>query len=561
MTDIAQRPPESDSPVNARQRAAFAGEDAGLQKGMGKRQLQMIAIGSAIGTGLLLGSGSRLQQAGPSLAILYLICGAFGYIILRALGELIVYRPSSGSFVSYAREFYGEKAAFVTGWLYWGNWAMTLVADATAVAIYIKWFSQYTTWLDNIPQWLLALTVVGFIFFFNMLSVAIFGHLEYWFSLVKVVALLIFMAIAIWVVIAGHPAGTPTGFSLIGDAGGWMPNGAIAAMVVIQGVVFAYAGIELVGTTSGETRDVEKHIPSAVNSVLFRILVFYFGSILLLTLVLPYTSYASGSSPFVVFLESLGLPAAAPIFQIVIITAAISSLNAGLYSTGRIMYNMSISGSAPKFGARMSKSGVPYGGIVMAVGVALAGVFLNYVVPEMAFEIVLNLAALGTLASWVAIVLAHQKFLRLAKAGNYERPAYRSPFGAAGDWVTIAFVGVVLVLMAFDYPIGSYSLLATLGLIPIFVGLWFAWRGRINAIAAQRRDTHNPRVGYTLDPHQDLHDLDWIPDTEPIPDAYEGITNPGYQPRAGIRRGQPRYSKNSGDLHSPDSPDSPGSNA
>lgn len=487
------------------ERNVFVSEDHGLQKGMGNRQLQMIAIGSAIGTGLLLGTGSRLQEAGPSLALLYLICGFFGYIILRALGELIVYRPSSGSFVSYAREFYGEKAAFVTGWLYWGNWAMTLVADSTAVAIYIKWFSQYTAWLDDVPQWLLALFVVGAILLFNMLSVRIFGELEYWFSLIKIIALIIFMLVAIGVLIVGHPNGDPTGFSLISDAGGWMPNGALAAVVVIQGVVFAYAGIELVGTTSGETKDVEKHIPRAVNSVLVRILVFYFGSVLLLTLVLPYTTYVSDVSPFVTFFESLGVSAAAPIFQLVVITAAISSLNAGLYSTGRIMYNMSAAGSGPKFGARISKNGVPYGGIVMAAFVALAGVFLNYVVPEMAFEIVLNLAALGTIASWAAIVVAHQKFLRLSKEGRYTRPTYRSPFGLVGDYATLVFIAAVIVLMAFDRPIGSSALLASLLLIPVFVGMWYAWRGRIKAIAEERKAKHLATSTFQAAPQGDLH--------------------------------------------------------
>ena len=349
-------PPPTAGP-HEHEKAVYASEDHGLQKGMGNRQLQMIAIGSAIGTGLLLGTGSRLQDAGPFLAVLYLICGFFGYIILRSLGELIVYRPSSGSFVSYAREFYGEKTAFVTGWLYWGNWAMTLVADGTAVAIYIKWFSQYTSWLDAVPQWALALVVICGILVFNMLSVKIFGELEYWFSLIKIVALIIFMLVAIGVLILGHPSGDPTGFSLISDNGGWLPNGLMPAVIVVQGVVFAYAGIELVGTTSGETKNVEKHIPRAVNNVLLRILIFYFGSVLLLTLVLPYTNYVADVSPFVTFFESLGVGAAAPIFQLVVITAAISSLNAGLYSTGRIMYNMSTSGSGPKFGARMSKSG------------------------------------------------------------------------------------------------------------------------------------------------------------------------------------------------------------
>ena len=275
-------PPPTAGP-HENEKAVYASEDHGLQKGMGNRQLQMIAIGSAIGTGLLLGTGSRLQDAGPFLAVLYLICGFFGYIILRSLGELIVYRPSSGSFVSYAREFYGEKTAFVTGWLYWGNWAMTLVADGTAVAIYIKWFSQYTSWLDAVPQWALALVVICGILVFNMLSVKIFGELEYWFSLIKIVALIIFMLVAIGVLIFGHPSGDPTGFSLISDSGGWLPNGLMPAVIVVQGVVFAYAGIELVGTTSGETKNVEKHIPRAVNNVLLRILIFYFGSCLLYT--------------------------------------------------------------------------------------------------------------------------------------------------------------------------------------------------------------------------------------------------------------------------------------
>ena len=292
-------PPPTAGP-HENEKAVYASEDHGLQKGMGNRQLQMIAIGSAIGTGLLLGTGSRLQDAGPFLSVLYLVCGFFGYIILRSLGELIVYRPSSGSFVSYAREFYGEKTAFVTGWLYWGNWAMTLVADGTAVAIYIKWFSQYTSWLDAVPQWLLALVVICGILVFNMLSVKIFGELEYWFSLIKIVALIIFMLVAIGVLIFGHPSGDPTGFSLISDTGGWLPNGLMPAVIVVQGVVFAYAGIELVGTTSGETKNVEKHIPRAVNNVLLRILIFYFGSVLLLTLVLPYTDYVADVSPFAV---------------------------------------------------------------------------------------------------------------------------------------------------------------------------------------------------------------------------------------------------------------------
>jgi len=313
------------------------------------------------------------------------------------------------------------------------------------------------------------------------------------------------MLVAIGVLIFGHPSGDPTGFSLISDTGGWLPNGLMPAVIVVQGVVFAYAGIELVGTTSGETKNVEKHIPRAVNNVLLRILIFYFGSVLLLTLVLPYTEYVADVSPFVTFFESLGVGVAAPIFQLVVITAAISSLNAGLYSTGRIMYNMSTSGSGPKFGARMSKSGVPYGGIVMAAMVGLVGVFLNYVVPEMAFEIVLNLAALGTLASWAAVALSHLKFVRLAKSGSYTRPGYRSPFGEGGDWAVLIFIGLVIILMAFDYPIGTFALASTLFLVPVFMAMWYAWRDRIRTIAEERKAKHLPTSSFPAAPQTDLH--------------------------------------------------------
>ena len=181
----------------------FAHEQEGFHKGLGARQLQMIAIGSAIGTGLFLGTGSRLQDAGPMLAVIYAVIGFFGYLILRALGELILHRPSSGSFVSYTREFYGEKAAFVSGWLYWLNWAMTAVADATAIAIYISWFGRYNQFFADIPQWLSAFIVVVITVALNLVSVKLFGELEFWFALIKILALLSFMAVGIWYLVFG----------------------------------------------------------------------------------------------------------------------------------------------------------------------------------------------------------------------------------------------------------------------------------------------------------------------------------------------------------------------
>lgn len=467
-------------------RRRFEDETAGFHKGLGARQLQMIAIGSAIGTGLFLGAGGRLEQAGPSLFLLYAVCGFFGYLILRSLGELVVHRPSSGSFVSYAREFYGEKAAYVSGWLYWLNWAMTAVADATAIAIYIKWFGQYSAFVAGIPQWILALIVVVLVVSLNLVSVKVFGELEFWFSLIKVLALVVFLVIGTFFVLFGTPTGSEVGFSLIRDNGGLFPSGVLPALIVVQGVVFAYAGIELVGTTSGETRNAEKVIPRAINTVILRIAVFYVGSVLLLCLLLPYTAYSATESPFVTFFSSIGVDAAGPIMQLVVITAALSSLNAGLYSTGRIVHSMAQAGSAPRFTGKLSASGVPYGGILLTAGVAVLGVGLNFVVPEQAFEIVLNLAALGTMAGWAAISLSHQRYVSLARKGFYNRPTYRAPLAPFTNWLTMFFLAGVLVLMAVDYPVGTFTLASSLVLIPILVIGWFVVRGRVREIAAER---------------------------------------------------------------------------
>ena len=467
-------------------RRRFEDETAGFHKGLGARQLQMIAIGSAIGTGLFLGAGGRLEQAGPSLFLLYAVCGFFGYLILRSLGELVVHRPSSGSFVSYAREFYGEKAAYVSGWLYWLNWAMTAFADATAIAIYIKWFGQYSAFVAGIPQWILALIVVVLVVSLNLVSVKVFGELEFWFSLIKVLALVVFLVIGTFFVLFGTPTGSEVGFSLIRDNGGLFPSGVLPALIVVQGVVFAYAGIELVGTTSGETRNAEKVIPRAINTVILRIAVFYVGSVLLLCLLLPYTAYSATESPFVTFFSSIGVDAAGPIMQLVVITAALSSLNAGLYSTGRIVHSMAQAGSAPRFTGKLSASGVPYGGILLTAGVAVLGVGLNFVVPEQAFEIVLNLAALGTMAGWAAISLSHQRYVSLARKGFYNRPTYRAPLAPFTNWLTTFFLAGVLVLMAVDYPVGTFTLASSLVLIPVLVIGWFMVRGRVREIAAER---------------------------------------------------------------------------
>lgn len=468
------------SRTDASQAPADAG-DAGYSKDLKARHVNMIAIGGAIGTGLFLGAGGRLHSAGPALAVAYLVCGIFAFFVVRALGEMVIYRPSSGSFVSYAREFLGEKGAYVAGWMYFVNWSTTGIADITAIALYTHYWSFFT----DIPQWVLALIALAVVLVINMISVKYFGEMEFWFAIVKVAALIAFMLIGIFLLVTQQEVGGQTpGLSVITDNGGFLPNGIMPVVIVMQGVVFAYASLELVGVAAGETAEPQKVVPRAVNSIMWRVGLFYVGSVILLALLLPGSVYSADESPFVTVLSKIGVPAAGDVMNLVVLTAALSSLNSGLYSTGRILRSMAMAGSAPKFTARMNKSQVPYGGILLTSGVCVLGVGLNFLMPSQAFEIVLNVASLGIISTWVIIMICHLAFVRRAKEGLISRPSFRLPGSPVTEIVTIVFLLSVLVLMWKDPEIGR----KTLYLIPIIaaalVAGWYGIRRRVDREAA-----------------------------------------------------------------------------
>ncbi|NMO02833.1 amino acid permease [Gordonia sp. TBRC 11910] len=464
--------------------SALTHEDEGYHKSLKPRQIQMIAIGGAIGTGLFMGAGSRLHDAGPGLFIVYAVCGVFVFFILRALGELVLHRPSSGSFVSYAREFFGEKTAFVTGWLYFFNWAATAIVDVTAVALYVHYWGMF----EAIPQWTIALIALAIVMAMNIISVKLFGEMEFWASIIKVTALMTFLVVGI-VFLAGRFEidGHQTGISVITDNGGIMPEGALALIIVTSGVIFAYAAVELVGTAAGETAEPAKVMPRAINSVMVRIALFYVGSLIVLALLLPYTTYKAGESPFVTFFASIGVPAAGGIMNLVVLTAAMSSLNAGLYSTGRTLRSMAMNGSGPAFTAKMNRNGVPFGGIALTGGLTLLGVILNLFVPEEAFNIALDLSALGIISTWAMILACQIQLHRWADKGIVARPSFRQIWSPWTSYASLAFLGAVTVLMCYE---SIWNLIAIVAAVPILIAGWYAVRTRVTAIAQER-------LGYT----------------------------------------------------------------
>jgi L-asparagine permease len=441
----------------------------GYAKDLKPRQVKMIAIGGAIGTGLFLGAGGRLQHAGPALAVVYLVCGVFSYLVLRALGELVMHRPTSGSFVAYAREFLGERGSFVAGWMSYLNWAMTGIVDITAVALYMHYWGTFA----NVPQWVFAMMALGVVGAMNLVAVGWFGELEFWFALIKVAALVLFLIIGTVILFSGHQiAGQTPGLHLIAQNGGLFPHGLLPAVILTQGVIFAYAGIEIIGTAAGEMEDPRKVIPKAVNSVMYRIALFYVGSVALLVVLMPWTAYHAGVSPFVTFFGALGVPGVGSVMNFVVLTAALSSLNSGLYSTGRVLRSLAMGGSAPVFVSKMNAAKIPYGGILVTLVIYFVGVILNYIVPGQVFEIVLNVASLGILSTWAIIVICQIMLRRSINRGENSPVAFRMPFAPYSSWLTLAFLAAVVVLTGFDYPDGTYTVAA----IPIIaIALAIGW--------------------------------------------------------------------------------------
>jgi L-asparagine permease len=473
MSSVEGTPIAPQTEAHAKKAWLDSHED-GYAKGLKPRQVQMIAIGGAIGTGLFLGAGGRLQHAGPALALVYLVCGIFAFLILRALGELVMHRPTSGSFVSYAREFLGERGSFVAGWMYYLNWAMTGIVDTTAVALYMKYWGTFA----HVPQWVFALAAIVLVGSMNLIAVSWFGEMEFWFSLIKVSALVLFLVIGVFLLLSGHHvSGHTTGFHLILQNGGIFPHGLLPAVIIVQGVVFAYAGVELIGTAAGEAQDARRILPRAINSVMWRIALFYVGSVVLLVMLMPWTAYRAGTSPFVTFFGALGVPGIGTVMNLVVMTAALSSLNSGLYSTGRVLRSLAMGGSAPPFVAKMNAAKVPYGGIVVTLIIYLIGVVLNYVVPSEVFEIVLNIASLGIVSTWAFIVICQMMLRRAINRGEIEPVTFRMPFAPLSSWVTLAFLFAVLVLTAFDYPDGTFTI-AAIPVVAIALGVgWMIMKG------------------------------------------------------------------------------------
>lgn len=432
-----------------------------LKRDLKNRHVQLIAIGGTIGTGLFLGSGKAIQLAGPSIIFAYLIVGIACFFVMRALGELLLSNAGYQSFTDFAEEYIGPWAGYVTGWTYWFCWIMTAMADIIAVGVYVQY------WFD-IPQWVPALVCLIILLGLNLLTVKLFGELEFWFALIKVITILALIIIGVILLVIGFQteSGTVTVKNLWGH-GGLFPNGISGFLLSFQMVVFAFVGVELVGVSAAETSNPRKNIPSAINKIPLRILFFYVGALIILLCINPWTELNAANSPFVKTFSLVGIPVAAGIINFVVLTSAASACNSGMFSTSRILFNLSRNEQGPSNFAKLNKNHVPSNALFISSLVLSAGALLSKLIPEQAFGIVTTISAICFIWVWSIILICHLRYKK-SRPDLHEKSIFKAPLTPFINYVVLTLFAFILIIMLFSEATRLALLMTPLWFILLF---------------------------------------------------------------------------------------------
>lgn len=450
-----------------------------LKRGLSTRHIRFIALGSAIGTGLFYGSASAIQMAGPSVLLAYLIGGVVAYIIMRALGEMSVHNPQSSSFSRYAQDYLGPLAGYITGWTYCFEMLIVAIADVTAFGIYMG------VWFPAVPHWVWVLSVVLIIGAINLMNVKAFGELEFWLSFFKVATIIIMIVAGIGIIVWGiGNGGEPTGIHNLWSNGGFFSNGVMGMILSLQLVMFAYGGVEIIGITAGEAKDPHKSIPRAINSVPWRILVFYVGTLFVIMSIYPWNQVGTNGSPFVLTFQHMGITAAAGILNFVVITASLSAINSDVFGVGRMLHGMAEQGHAPKVFSRISKRGIPWVTVVVMMTALLVAVYLNYIMPGKVFLVIASLATFATVWVWIMILFSQIAFRRRLSPDEVKALAFPLRGGIATSVFGILFLFFIIGLIGY-FPDTRVSLyVGIIWILLLLVG--YVWKKkRQNAVAVQ----------------------------------------------------------------------------
>lgn len=449
-----------------------------LSRGLGARHIRFMALGSAIGTGLFLGSGEAIHKAGPAVLLAYVIGGAAVFLVIRSLGEMAVRHPVSGSFGQYASKYLGPRAGFVTGWTYAFEMVVVAIADVTAFGIYMGF------WFPHVPQWIWVLSIIFFIAALNLLSVKVFGELEFWFSIIKVTAIIAMIAGGIALIIFGFGVNGAASYGpqklFDPTTGGFFPEGISGLIASFSVVMFAFGGIEVIGITAGEAANPKTVLPRAINSVPIRILLFYVVTLAVIMMIIPWNTISTARSPFVMIFEGLGIPAAPSILNAVVITAALSAINSDIFGAGRMMFGLATQGHAPRAFARVTRNGVPFLTVVVMAAALLLGVILNAVMPQSVFLLIASIATFATVWVWLMILLSHISMKRSIKREGKLPSEFPVPWWPILNIVTLLFLCAVIVILGWfdDTRIALIVGVIWIGLLLLAYQFWIKGEGR-----------------------------------------------------------------------------------
>ncbi|GFM86623.1 permease [Pseudomonas cichorii] len=443
----------------------------GLKRGLSARHIRFMALGSAIGTGLFYGSAAAIQQAGPAVLLAYLIGGAAVFMVMRALGEMAVHNPTSGSFSHYASRYLGPLAGFVLGWTYAFEMIIVCLADVTAFGIYMGF------WFPEVPRWIWVLGIVFLIGALNLCNVKVFGETEFWLSLLKVGAIVAMIVAGFGIMLFG--IGSSSGDNTIGISnlwthGGFMPNGIGGLIASLAVVMFAFGGIEIIGITAGEAKNPQRTLPQAINAVPLRILLFYVLTLFVLMSIYPWPQIGTQGSPFVQIFDNLGIASAATILNIVVISAAVSAINSDIFGAGRMMYGMALEGQAPAGFARLSRQGVPWMTVVVMGVTLLAGVLLNYLIPKDVFLLIASLATFATVWVWLMILLTQVAMRRSMPPEEVAQLKFPVPFWPYGPAAAIVFMLFIFGVLGY-FPNNRAALIVGAIWIVLLVIAYYLW--------------------------------------------------------------------------------------
>jgi len=419
-----------------------------LKRGLKNRHIQLIALGGAIGTGLFLGSAGVMKSAGPSMILGYAICGFIAFMIMRQLGEMIVEEPVAGSFSHFAHTYWGGFAGFLSGWNCWVLYILVGMSELSAVGKYVHY------WWPEIPTWVTAAAFFVLINAINLMNVKFFGEAEFWFAIIKVVAIVSMIGLGAYLLTSGN-GGPDASVSNLWSHGGFFPHGVSGLVMALAFIMFSFGGLEMLGFTAAEADKPKTVIPKAINQVIYRILIFYVGALVVLLSLTPWDNLVSsidasggsyGSSPFVQVFSLLGSDVAANLLNFVVLTAALSVYNSGTYCNARMLLGMAEQGDAPASLAKVDKRGVPVRSILVSAGVTLIAVLLNYLMPQNALELLMSLVVATLVINWAMISYSHLKFRQhLDRVG--QKPLFKALWYPYGNYVVLAFVVLILGIM------------------------------------------------------------------------------------------------------------------